>query len=105
MSRREVTTRVGENVHRIMWRRRLRQVDVAGAVGVSQSALSRKMRGEVDFTIDEVLAAAEYFDVPLGELLGPDSLRARSDTDRYAGLGGRLPRGKQDSPLLLSLAA
>lgn len=61
---------IGERVHRIMWRQRLSQVQLARSLGVSQGALSRKLRGERPWFAAEVLDAAGALGVSLCELYG-----------------------------------
>jgi transcriptional regulator with XRE-family HTH domain len=43
----------------------------AGAVlGLSQSSMSRRLSGEVEFTASELLRLAKWLDVPAARLLG-----------------------------------
>lgn len=71
---------VGELVHQQMWRRRIPQSKMAGVIGITQSAFSKKLRGARSFSIGELLVLAEVFEVPVTELLphveavpGPDT--------------------------------
>ncbi len=50
-------------------RRRVRQSDLVDVLGVSQPALSRRLNGEVDFTIGELQALAAYLEISLEQLL------------------------------------
>lgn len=66
---------VGERVHQVMWRNRVSQVQLADKLGMVQSTLSRKLRGQRPWTLDELLSAAAYLEVPVTDLLplaGPD---------------------------------
>lgn len=60
---------VAEEVRVLIARRRLNQTVLAGAIGMSQSALSRRLSTEKPFDLDELEALANYFDVPLSALI------------------------------------
>lgn len=66
---RSVNALVGERVHQALWRRKITQTQFAPMLGVTQSALSRKMRGERAFGVDELLDISEYLDIPITDLL------------------------------------
>lgn len=62
---------------RRVWFRRLRQTmgamgvtanDIAGMLGVDPSAVSRKMRGLVEWRLDEMHAVMEYLHLPVEEM-------------------------------------
>lgn len=61
--------RVGERIHTVMWRERVSQADLASVIGVSQSTLSKKLRGRVPITVAELVAIAEALGVEPGDLL------------------------------------
>lgn len=61
--------RVGERIHTVMWRERVSQADLASVIGVSQSTLSKKLRGKVPITVGELVAIAEALGVEPGDLL------------------------------------
>lgn len=70
---------VGERVHRLMWRYKIQQIELAPKIGITQSALSRKLRGVRAFGVDELMTVAELLDVEVADLLptkvyddGPD---------------------------------
>ena len=63
---------IGEKVHGALWRRRLRQVDLAPALGIDQSALSRKIRGHTSWSASDVLRAADRLGVTMASLLPTD---------------------------------
>lgn len=61
--------RVAGEVRAAMGRNRTSQSVLAPAIGLSQAALSRRLRGEVEFTVTELSAIAGYFGIPLTDLL------------------------------------
>lgn len=60
---------VGANVHMLMWARKITQVALAGKMGIDQSGLSKRLRGERSWSLDEVDAAARILGVTVVELL------------------------------------
>jgi transcriptional regulator with XRE-family HTH domain len=67
-SRREVDKIIGENIHRLMWRAQENQTQVAPSLGMSQSALSNKLRGKRPWFASEIEALAERYRVTPGSL-------------------------------------
>jgi transcriptional regulator with XRE-family HTH domain len=63
---------VAANIRAESARRRVRQSDLAEAVGLSQATISRKLSGQVPLTIDEVYAVAEVLHVPVHVLVPDD---------------------------------
>lgn len=59
---------IGENIHRHMWRARKSQTELALQLGMTQGALSRKLRGERPWFVDEIKGAADTFGVSIGSL-------------------------------------
>lgn len=59
---------IGENVHRLMWRARKSQTETAMALGMTQGALSRKLRGDRPWYADEIQSAATLFKREVGDL-------------------------------------
>lgn len=57
------------NVRAEVARQRVPQVRIAGSLGVTQSGVSKRLRGLVPFSIDELHAIACLLDVPLAVLL------------------------------------
>lgn len=51
-----------------MTRKNCTQESVAKALGVSQAAVSRRLRGTVDFTVTELAIVAELLEVPAATL-------------------------------------
>jgi len=63
----------GAVLHMVMWERRIRQTDLAARVGMSQSTLSKKLRGEVPITVDELVQLAHAVGVSVCALLEEDT--------------------------------
>ena len=61
---------MGERVHQVMWRGQVTQTAFAPVLGMTQSALSSKLRGRRAFTSDEILKVADTFGVSLDYLFG-----------------------------------
>lgn len=55
--------RVADEVRACIARKGNPRAEVETAIGISQSALSRKLRGENAFTVDELLSLAQFLDV------------------------------------------
>lgn len=45
------------------------QSDLAGRLGLSQAGVSRRLAGQVEFTVSELATVAAFLDVPMAELL------------------------------------
>ncbi|QFG09709.1 hypothetical protein PBI_PIPP_38 [Gordonia phage Pipp] len=75
----ETNAAIGELVHQHMWRRKITQTQIGARIGIGQSAVARKLRGERPFAVDELMAIAAFLDVPITDLLptepppGPDA--------------------------------
>jgi transcriptional regulator with XRE-family HTH domain len=91
----QIDTLIGEAVHRAMWRRRLQQIEVAPRVGMTQSALSKKIRGQRPWSVEEVYRIAAAIGVDPSELLiieltelEPDvAVGGSPETERFPALG------------------
>ncbi len=66
---RSIDEQIGEIVHHVMWRKRVSQVAIAPALGIGQSAVSRKLRGQNPWSVADLYAAAGALGVEVGELL------------------------------------
>jgi transcriptional regulator with XRE-family HTH domain len=64
--------RVAASVRAEMARRRVSQQALADVLGHSQAWISRRVSGEVEFTVDELRRVAAALVVPLAQLLGED---------------------------------
>lgn len=67
----EVPT-VEARVRAEMGRQRVSQNTLSQQTGIPQSNLSRRLTGETEFTVAELLKVARALAVPVGDLLGPD---------------------------------
>lgn len=47
----------------------MNQADAARVLGLSQAAVSRRLTGDVDFTVTELVRLAQWLRIPLGDLL------------------------------------
>lgn len=58
-----------DNIRAEMARRRLSQTELAGVLGISQTAVSRRLSGDTRFSVDELLKVAGWLGVPAASLL------------------------------------
>lgn len=65
----DFTERVAAEIRAEMGRQRMSQETLAGGVGISQQALSRRLLGQYPFNTTELAKAAEALKVPVGRLL------------------------------------
>lgn len=65
--------RVASNIRVLIARDDTTRAAVAEAVGIGQPGFSRRMSGEVAWSLTDLLALARYFRVPLSTIT-PDSL-------------------------------
>lgn len=69
----ELSGRVSSEVRAWMGRRGIRQQELADAMGVSRQAISARLAGRTQWTVDDLAAAANALDVEVTTLLaGPD---------------------------------
>ncbi len=61
---------MGERIHNLLWRAKITQTAFAKSLGLSQTAMSRKLRGERAFTLDEILSISSQMGVTLDYLFG-----------------------------------
>lgn len=59
----------GEHIHVLLRRQGIAQTELADALGINQSALSKKLYGRRTWMLDEVIAAARFLRVSVDELL------------------------------------
>lgn len=64
---------MGARVHAILWAKRETQARLAARLGITATTLSKKLRGTVPLTVDELVRVATILDVPVGQLLDPDT--------------------------------
>lgn len=66
----EPRTIVGTTVRMLLVRDDKTQTDLAVQMGLSQSQLSKRIRGTIAFDLDELVFLADYFNVSVGLLFG-----------------------------------
>lgn len=67
------------NIRAEMARRRIRQADIAEALGLTGGAISQKLTGTRPLTITELEAIAEKLGVPMTVLVADDHPSARGE--------------------------
>jgi transcriptional regulator with XRE-family HTH domain len=70
MNLQPLAKRLTANVRAELARRGISHRDAAQALGLTQSAASRRMRGDVEFSLSEVEQLAALLEIPVTELLG-----------------------------------
>lgn len=66
----DLNDKVAAEVRAALGRFQLKQLDLAAVLGVTQTQVSRRLRGEVPFTLRDVDAIAEWFSTSPAVLLG-----------------------------------
>lgn len=61
---------IGDRVHQLMWRAKITQTALAPELGISQAALSHKLRGRRGWSADDLMTLARYFSVSIDYLFG-----------------------------------
>jgi hypothetical protein len=61
---------VAEEIRALMARKRVKQVDIARVLNVSQSQVSQRLNCNIDISVDELGLLADYFGVSPAALLG-----------------------------------
>jgi len=64
-------TQVGKAIHSHMWDRHITQTAMAPRLGMTQSGLSKKLRGDRPWTLEELYRAADALGCEVEELLPP----------------------------------
>lgn len=62
---------IGERIHQIMWRQRMTQGQLAARLGLTQTGVSRKIRGERPWFARELLEVAKALNTQVSALLPP----------------------------------
>lgn len=84
---------IGITIQSALFRRRLRNKDLAEALGVTPSVAGKKLRGDVAWSLQDVFAAAQLLDVDVATILprkkaeNPDQLPLAGIPDVVAGTG------------------
>lgn len=71
------------NVSRMVALRHVRKQELAKAMGISPTAIARKLRGEITWSINETAAAADFLDTDVATLL-----KSNLSLDELLGNGG-----------------
>lgn len=66
---------VGTQIRMLLARDQQTQTNLALALGVTQSQLSKRLRGTIPFDLDELVVVADYFNVSVGYLFGESTNR------------------------------
>ena len=72
---------VGEKVHQIIWRRRIPVAELARTLGVAGPTMSRKLRGSIAWSAQDVVLVAGVLHVDPADLLPSLDRRARQDSN------------------------
>lgn len=67
----------GREIKTWMLRTNTKQKDLAALLEMTQAGVSKKLRGEAAFTLDDLLKIAGFFELSLAELLGDGVLNAK----------------------------
>lgn len=70
--------RIGREVRTWMIRLDVTQAEIATVLGFAQKNVSKRIRGEMPFRIDELLRIAVLMDITLGQLLGDDLVNEKN---------------------------
>lgn len=73
---RTLTEAIAESVRERLTQRGIRQRDAAPVLGLSQTALSDRMRGRTPFTLQDLERLADYLGIDVAELLQPRQVDA-----------------------------
>ncbi|WP_445340866.1 helix-turn-helix transcriptional regulator [Bifidobacterium sp. ESL0820] len=65
------------SVSNLLADRSMNQSELARALGVSRSLISKKMNGDTAFTLRDILALADLFHVNVDEVLGREPMEAQ----------------------------
>lgn len=64
---------IGRRVHALMWERRVTNRSMAPSLGMDESGLGRRLRGERGWSAEQVWSAATFLNVPIATLYGGDT--------------------------------
>lgn len=65
---------VGERIHQLMFRKRVTQTELAARMYITQSALSKKLRGQSKWSLTDLICVAGVLGVGLLDLMHDDVL-------------------------------
>ena len=69
----------GRRIHMLMWDSKLSQRKLAPLLGMTQANLSKKVRGERGWSIDDLLSVSRFFGVSVSYLVGESENRHPDD--------------------------
>lgn len=67
---RDTDAEVGRRIHMLMWDQQLTQAALGARVGIEQSGLAKKLRGQRGWALSEIVAVADVLDVSIASLFG-----------------------------------
>ncbi|WP_430600877.1 helix-turn-helix domain-containing protein [Brevibacterium sp. K72] len=70
---------VGTRVHMLMWERGMTQVALAPLLGITQTGLSKKLKGRVGWSVSDLLAVARELGTSVAYLVGETENRRPDD--------------------------
>lgn len=73
-----------------MGRHQVSQERLSGAMGISQAGLSRRLRCEMAFDLDDLVSIAAYFAVPVTDLVAAATLPTDTRSGSSVGLLDRV---------------
>lgn len=87
-----------ERIVALLWRKRMRQIDLSAAIGVAQPNLSAKLRGARRWYLFEIVGIAQALGTSVAYLIGEtdDDAPLRSPADQQ-GEGWAFPSDSQTS--------
>lgn len=89
--------KLGEAIHQVIWRRKIKQTEFAKSIlGITQPALSRKLRGERPFSAEELGQIADELRLDLNELT-PRNFTGPFGPDGDGGSSGQAPAAGKSS--------
>jgi hypothetical protein len=90
-----VDERIGRQVRMLMWDKRVQHRPLYTAMGVSRSALSKKLRGEIAWSADDIATAARVLGVTPNDLYDWHPVTAGAVTSEYQQTRGGHHAGTQ----------
>lgn len=97
----DIDQTIGFNVHGLLYRRRNSQTQLALALGITPSVLSKKLRGESSWSAKQVAVTAAFLNVEPGRLYA--EVTAAYIRAKLRAIQGNGHTGPRQSPLLTSL--
>lgn len=66
----DLDSQIGRRVHSILWDSGLRQIDFAARIGMTQSAVAKRLRGELAWRSGHLVQAAAVLGTSVAYLIG-----------------------------------